>query len=359
MDSETFEHQWNDFDESPVEPEDVVKRRLQKGVDALKANADYDMMVIADQGQRKKDFRVSNKYLLLTYKEHWDKEFSAEWFKTQFGAKTVNISHETGSELLPYLHTHIVLEFTRKFTSTNCRVFDTEDGIHPNIRFLPYRKAYLQAIEYIKKEDKNPYIEETDFSVNIFDDCLGLSRDDILRRCKTFNEVPGALALSNIVCKSEISVPDIKLRDWQATIMELLKFPSSRKIYWFVDYKGGCGKSTFARWLYAKNPNEVLVLSQLGGTRDAATIIDGALSNGWTQKLLILDLARAAEHKSIYEPMEQIKNGCMNTIKYQGKPLWFNSPHLIVFANFYPDQSQLSMDRWGIYVIDENADAEG
>lgn len=353
-----------DMDEPPVpEPEEVVKPRKQRETDKKKFYAeDCDgIMELGDHGEpgHRKQFRVSNKYLLLTYKHHWDYEAGAEWFKKTFGANTVNMSHENGSGQVPYAHTHFVLEFKRPFKSTNQRIFDTEDGVHPNIRFLPFRKAYLQAIEYIKKEGIKVVVEETDFTTNLFDDCQGLTRDEILKKCKTFSEVPGALALSNVVSKSEVCVPNIKLRDWQAAIMELLKFPSSRKVYWFCDYKGGCGKSTFARWLYAKNPNEVLVLSQLGGVRDAATIIDGALTAGWSQKLMILDLARASEHKAIYEPIEQIKNGCMNTVKYQGKPLWFNSPHLIVFANFYPDKSQLSADRWSIYVIDDNAMLEG
>ena len=40
--------------------------------------------------------------------------------------------------------------------------------------------------------------------------------------------------------------------------------------------------------------------------------------------------------------------------KYESKPVIRNSPHVIVFANFEPDKSALSEDRWLILNIKES-----
>jgi len=303
-------------------------------------------------------FRIHNRFLLLTYKYHWPKDAASEYFKGKHGAQYVNVSHETGARFIPYEHTHIVVSFPRPFTTTNCRIFDStwenDEVVHPNIRFLCYRKAYLDAIKYIRKEDKQPLIEEPDLVLNVFDDCQGLTRTEMLKKCRSFTEVPGCLALANITCKSEIDIPAIILRDWQHSIIKLLKMPGDRSVHWFCDLEGGKGKSTFARYMYAAHPDDTLVLSALGGVRDCATIIDGAYMRGWNGQLLILDLARAAEHKAIYEPIEQIKNGFMNTTKYQGKELWLKRiPHVVIFANFPPDKSQMSADRWKVWYFNQ------
>jgi len=41
--------------------------------------------------------------------------------------------------------------------------------------------------------------------------------------------------------------------------------------------------------------------------------------------------------------------------KYEGSIVDRNPPHLVIFANFPPDQSKLSRDRWFVYKI-ENLD---
>ena len=40
--------------------------------------------------------------------------------------------------------------------------------------------------------------------------------------------------------------------------------------------------------------------------------------------------------------------------KYETGMKLFNSPHLIVFSNFYPDTDKLSADRWKIALINES-----
>ncbi len=71
--------------------------------------------------------------------------------------------------------------------------------------------------------------------------------------------------------------------------------------------------------------------------------------NGEGPKIVILDVPRtkSAEYIS-YESIENIKNGCFFSGKYEGGMVRFNKPHIIVFANEPPESSRMSADRWNI-----------
>lgn len=281
----------------------------------------------------KKQFRLKNRFVLLTYKTHLDKVEFAEAFKKDVGCKYFNICHENGDEKLPYLHTHCVVDFGKPFETTDCRRFDVGE-IHPHIKKLPYRKAYLCAIKYISKEDKNVVIEEENLFMSIYEECEGMGEVDILKKCVKFAEVPGALALAKHTKKKVCKIPNIKLYVWQQRIVNLMNIEPDRKIWWFYDQKGGSGKSVFSKWMMLNFPEDVLVLQQLGGMKDTGTIIENATD--WTGRMLIVDLPRAAESREIYAPLECIKNGMLNSIKYAGKPVVWDSGHVVVFANFEP-----------------------
>lgn len=323
---------------------------------ATKQKEDWnDIESLPDESNAKK-FRLKNRYLLLTYRTHFDKESMGKYFHDKWKVKSFNMCHENGDEKLEYLHTHCVIDFGESFETTNCRIFDVaseSETIHPHIKKLTYRKAYLDAIRYISKEDKEVYIEEESLSLNIYDECEGLTEVEMLKKCQKFTEVPGALALHKVMRKNKCKLPEITLRPWQLRIIETMALPPTRKILWFYEPIGNTGKSVFAKWMAIKYPQDVLVLQQLGGMKDAATIISGA--KDWTGKLLIVDLPRAAESKEIYAPLEAIKNGHLNTIKYEGGSYMWDAGHVMVFANFAPRRNDTwSEDRF--HVLDYNND---
>ena len=62
---------------------------------------------------------------------------------------------------------------------------------------------------------------------------------------------------------------------------------------------------------------------------------------------VIFDIPRANKGHISYSALESIKNGMVCNTKYETGVKVFNSPHVIVFANFPPDdESMLSDDRW-------------
>lgn len=66
--------------------------------------------------------------------------------------------------------------------------------------------------------------------------------------------------------------------------------------------------------------------------------------------ICIFDLSRTQAEKidAIYMAMEQFKNGRIFSPKYHSATKVFRTPHVVVFANYPPDLSKLSQDRWDI-----------
>jgi len=50
----------------------------------------------------------------------------------------------------------------------------------------------------------------------------------------------------------------------------------------------------------------------------------------------------------VYEVIELLHNGYVCSGKYDSKSFRFAPPHVFVFANFAPDETTLSADRWKI-----------
>lgn len=138
-----------------------------------------------------------------------------------------------------------------------------------------------------------------------------------------------------------IEIPDLVSRDgWQTDLKILLNgTPDLRKIIWYCDRAGNAGKSYFAR--HYKGSKYIIN----GGK---ASDIYYAYNY---EKVVFFDLARQKEEYVAYDVMENFKNGYFLSTKYEVKCVTFNTPHVIVFANFHPDVTKLSADRWDIRVI--------
>lgn len=138
-------------------------------------------------------------------------------------------------------------------------------------------------------------------------------------------------------------------KPWQQTVIaNVEKKPDSRTINWIYDRVGNQGKSYLTKYLAL--------------TRDVI-IADGKKDNIFNQvnrmlnvderrfELVMLDIPRSAEGYINYGVLEQLKNGLLYSGKYEGGLCLFGNVHVIVFANFLPDLSQFSEDRWNIIDI--------
>lgn len=136
---------------------------------------------------------------------------------------------------------------------------------------------------------------------------------------------------------------------WEKEILELLKTePDDRKVYWYWSENGGIGKSQFAKYCVVK---ENCLFFEEGKKADIMHLVYEAPEERLER--MIIDVPRDNGNNISYKSIESLKNGLIYSSKYEGGYKYFNSPHIIIFANAEPQYERLSQDRWVVKNIDE------
>jgi len=151
----------------------------------------------------------------------------------------------------------------------------------------------------------------------------------------------GAIKRIRMEDREEKPVTDIvELRPWQAALKAKLEGPpDSRSVLWFTDLTGGQGKTEFAKWAVSNMSAHIV---------HNAKTADIAYGLPLSPKIVIFDYTRSMELHVNYGVLEAVKNGMVFSSKYESRMKIFAKPHVVVFANFEPDQTKLSADRWDI-----------
>lgn len=138
------------------------------------------------------------------------------------------------------------------------------------------------------------------------------------------------------------TLPDFIPRlGWQFVLAQRLEArPCPRSVHWRWEPIGNVGKSYFA--LHYK-PVETFVIT---GGKHADIHYAYAY-----EPTVIFDWSRCNEGSFPYGLVEQFKNGYFFSTKYESTAKRFQVPHVVVFANFAPDITQMSLDRWDINQI--------
>lgn len=175
----------------------------------------------------------------------------------------------------------------------------------------------------------------------IFDDEV----NDTVARCMPFvrqaiADFKAGKGLAAIKSKLESA----QLRSWQLGVKNICdESPDGRSVYWYWDARGNTGKSFMVDWLVAFN--NAIVFTH-GKMHDIAHAYNH-------EKVVCFDLSRTQEEKldAVYMALECFKNGRMFSGKYESTTKVFEIPHVFVFANFAPDKTKLSADRWKVTEI--------
>ena len=132
-------------------------------------------------------------------------------------------------------------------------------------------------------------------------------------------------------------VETIVLNERQLELDAAVEAQTDRQVTWIEDEIGKTGKSFWSRYKFATMG---ALRIENANTKDIAYAYDG-------ESLVIMDLSRTNEVKVNYDAIERLKNGMMFSSKYKSKAkLYVKCPKLVVLANFAPDFSKLSQDRW-------------
>lgn len=131
--------------------------------------------------------------------------------------------------------------------------------------------------------------------------------------------------------------------DWQHKCYEILmRKPNNRTIHWVYEPKGNCGKTAFCKYMAVHNG---AIVFNNAPTKDIAFALPAA------PRIVLFNMSRSSENRFNYNAVEAIKDGLIFSPKYEGRMKIFDSPHVMIFANFEPEYNALSIDRWCIYRI--------
>lgn len=141
---------------------------------------------------------------------------------------------------------------------------------------------------------------------------------------------------------------DCQQHIWQKQLMKRLKKQSVREIDVVLDPTGNKGKSfaTIALW----ERGEALVVPR---TQSTAEKVSGFICSAWRgEKIIIIDIPRSGKPtKSLYETLEEIKDGLVFDWRYSGKTRNIRGTKLVVFTNEPLNLKGLSDDRWVLHGI--------
>ncbi len=142
-----------------------------------------------------------------------------------------------------------------------------------------------------------------------------------------------------------------KFYKWQLATEKMSKEMDDRTINWIYEPKGNVGKSALVKYMCVNNM--ALLLSGKGADMKYSLKMYEEKHGGFPG-LIVIDIPRTVLDYVSYSAIEEIKNGCLFSGKYEASMCIFNSPVIICFANEMPKREKMSLDRWRIYeIIDE------
>ena len=226
------------------------------------------------------------------------------------GAKFVIFSEELGGGGVgktPHLQGYI--EFKK-------RMRPSELGWNKTIHWEKAKGRRDQNVEYIKKEGGNVYLN-------------------------------GELLETPTVIKRE------SLWVWQLALLKILEEkPDEREIIWIYEETGGTGKTAFMKYCFA-NMRAIPVSGK--GSDIKFAIYNYGIKKSCYPRVIFVDLPRSFDTSYLsYTALEEVKNGCFFVNKYESDAILIPTPHVVIFANEFPDVSKLSKDRWVINLIDKS-----
>ena len=121
-------------------------------------------------------------------------------------------------------------------------------------------------------------------------------------------------------------------------------------MHWFWDESGNTGKTKLAQQMWKGGAAYFDQTSK----KDVACAL---LGNIPTNDTYVFNITRTHKEYFNYGTLESIKDSLFFSPKYASMTVAIPTPNIVmVFANFAPDQSKMSVDRWDVTHIDANHD---
>lgn len=238
------------------------------------------------------------------------------------------------------------------------------------IYVMAQERSTLEASDYCKKDGDFFEAGDIDMDVKGSKEKNQGKRSDLdevkvlVKEGKTYQEIVethfGCAAKHHKFIKEQVAVQrhldgrsillseyeGVSWKPWQQGVLDVLaETPNRRKIHWIWEPLGNVGKSWLAKYVLL---TQDALLLESGKKVDMAYIYAQKPT-----KIVMIDLSRTSAPTDgkdylggVYSICENLKNGTLMSTKYESAAVQFQIPHVIVFANWEPDYTKWSRDRY-------------
>lgn len=168
--------------------------------------------------------------------------------------------------------------------------------------------------------------------------------DKYIRNKRNIDEIVSSIRELRVRHTRYVELLKCSVSEWQSECIVHLSCQNRRQICWYVDSVGNQGKTFLAHLLYYCYQYDLF--DGITSARDLCMMISDHPVG------FVIDVTRSDASHFSYQTLEMLKNGYVMTGKYMGTRRLFCPVPVIVFANFEPDTSKLSLDRWCIHRLD-------
>lgn len=141
--------------------------------------------------------------------------------------------------------------------------------------------------------------------------------------------------------------------EWELQIMKILEDePDTRTLYYYFEKEGCKGKTTFQKYLFT-HYEDCIILSGKGADMKNG-IVNYYQSKKKLPKLILINIPRESYDYVSWTGVEEVKDMCFYSGKYEGGMICGKCPFVFMFANEPPPIKKVSIDRWKIYHIKNN-----
>lgn len=148
---------------------------------------------------------------------------------------------------------------------------------------------------------------------------------------------------------------DLKLRPWQAKIVNLLKEkPDDRTITWVWEPDGCAGKTCLQKYIFTNFARTVVLSGRGSDMKNGVSKYYEAKDE--LPEIVLINVPRSSAGYLSFSGIEEIKDMFFYSPKYEGCMVCGACPHVVVFANHEPDYERMSSDRWNVICVDKEMD---
>lgn len=252
------------------------------------------------------------------------------------------------------LHTHVdVCRGSPKQVHAYCTKTDTRDMskndgqpfFYPN-KELCYQYALLDSAHATKSLKLNQLVDVVVSGKRPYDDSKYILHHEKIDRIAKHKKYDAILALHRLC--------DFHPFPWQEECIKLLDIQTDRQVLWIFDQEGNTGKTTMAKY-FMSNHNYLMCDSKTTN-HDLAEMVTDRDPVG-----CVYNLPRESRNEETgaimvsWKSIESLKDNFLFSSKYHGCSILLKPPNVVfkicIFANFPPDLSKMSKDRWCVYQI--------